>query len=235
MKAWIQVLSVFGLLAGLLATAVPVSADNYDYYFRTYAQTPYPRQYSDEVVWVVLSSDSGGRQPMAGVPVHTVWNYRTTTAYADWQTGGDGKAAMIRNISDATCGYTVRVDIYIFDDQEQVNSAFFTPCGDSRSSSAPSYSAPPPPAYNPPPPAPAPIYNPPPAPAPIYNPPPQQQSSGPVGGSGGVCPVGYPVKGNANSGIYHQPGQQYYSATNANNCYASGAAAERDGYRASKV
>jgi hypothetical protein len=43
------------------------------------------------------------------------------------------------------------------------------------------------------------------------------------------------VKANDNSGIYHVPGQAYYDATNARNCYATPAAAERDGYRASKV
>ncbi len=58
--------------------------------------------------------------------------------------------------------------------------------------------------------------------------------TGSVAGSGGVCPDGYPVKANDNSGIYHVPGQQHYGKTNARNCYASAAAAQAAGYRASK-
>lgn len=102
---------------------------------------------------------------------------------------------------------------------------------------APVYNPPPPPpVYNPPPP-PAPIYvQPPPAPAPVYTPPPAPAASdGPTYGSGGVCPAGYPIKANDNSGIYHVPGQQFYNATNARNCFATTAAAEAAGYRASKV
>ncbi|RBO88187.1 micrococcal nuclease [Micrococcus sp. KT16] len=58
--------------------------------------------------------------------------------------------------------------------------------------------------------------------------------TGSVAGSGGVCPDGYPVKANGNSGIYHVPGQQHYGKTNARNCYASAAAAQAAGYRAAK-
>lgn len=58
--------------------------------------------------------------------------------------------------------------------------------------------------------------------------------TGSVAGSGGVCPDGYPVKANDNSGIYHVPGQQHYGKTNARNCYASAAAAQAAGYRAAK-
>ncbi|MCV7584177.1 thermonuclease family protein [Micrococcus luteus] len=58
--------------------------------------------------------------------------------------------------------------------------------------------------------------------------------TGSVAGSGGVCPDGYPVKANDNSGIYHVPGQQHYGKTNARNCYASASAAQAAGYRASK-
>ena len=58
--------------------------------------------------------------------------------------------------------------------------------------------------------------------------------TGSVAGSGGVCPDGYPVKANDNSGIYHVPGQQHYGKTNARNCYASAAAAQADGYRAAR-
>jgi hypothetical protein len=190
-------------------------------YFHTWAGTPYPAQYSDETIWVALSHDAAGAQGIADVPVHTVWNYRTTTSYLDWHTGSDGKAAMIRNISDATCGYTVRVDIYVDYDQHQIDSAYFTPCGNNSYSGGSSYT---PPSYTPP------SYSP-----PSYSAPSAPVSQGPVSGSGGVCPAGYPVKANDNSGIYHVPGQRYYDATNARNCYATTAAAERAGYRASKV
>lgn len=59
-------------------------------------------------------------------------------------------------------------------------------------------------------------------------------SGGPVSGSGGVCPAGYPIKANDNSGIYHAPGQSAYEKTNARNCYASASAAAAAGYRAAK-
>ncbi len=49
----------------------------------------------------------------------------------------------------------------------------------------------------------------------------------------GDCPEGYPVKA-ARSGVYHLPGGSFYERTNADRCYATAAAAEADGYRASK-
>ena len=56
-----------------------------------------------------------------------------------------------------------------------------------------------------------------------------------VAGSGGVCPRGYPVKGNDSSMIYHVPGQQFYTITNARHCFASTTAAARAGYRPAKI
>ena len=50
----------------------------------------------------------------------------------------------------------------------------------------------------------------------------------------GACPSGYPVKGNANSRIYHVPGGRFYDRTLPERCYASAADAEADGYRAAK-
>ena len=50
----------------------------------------------------------------------------------------------------------------------------------------------------------------------------------------GACPSGYPIKGNANSGIYHVPGGRFYDRTLPERCYASAADAEADGYRAAK-
>lgn len=51
------------------------------------------------------------------------------------------------------------------------------------------------------------------------------------------CPKNAPVKGNQGDDewIYHQPGQEYYEATNPEECFATAAGAERAGYRAAKV
>lgn len=51
----------------------------------------------------------------------------------------------------------------------------------------------------------------------------------------GECPDRAPLKGNANSMIYHRPGQQYYDVTVAEECFATAAAAGAAGYRAAKV
>jgi hypothetical protein len=53
----------------------------------------------------------------------------------------------------------------------------------------------------------------------------------PVGGS---CPSSHPVKGNANSRIYHVPGGRFYDSVVPERCYRDPAAAEADGMRASK-
>ena len=50
----------------------------------------------------------------------------------------------------------------------------------------------------------------------------------------GACPVGHPVKVSERSGIYHVPGGRFYDRTKPDRCYTSAAAAEADGYRASK-
>ncbi|MGC4153237.1 MAG: hypothetical protein QM628_09170 [Propionicimonas sp.] len=54
-------------------------------------------------------------------------------------------------------------------------------------------------------------------------------------GSGYDCPPGYPVKGNADSMIYHMPGDRYYKATKPEECFRSAAAARSAGYRRAKV
>ena len=51
----------------------------------------------------------------------------------------------------------------------------------------------------------------------------------------GACPDGYPIKANANSGIYHVPGGRFYDRTVPERCYADRADAEADGYRAAKA
>jgi hypothetical protein len=49
----------------------------------------------------------------------------------------------------------------------------------------------------------------------------------------GACPAGYPVKA-TRSGVFHVPGGTFYERTTPERCYATPAAAETDGYRASK-
>jgi hypothetical protein len=51
----------------------------------------------------------------------------------------------------------------------------------------------------------------------------------------GACPDGYPVKANANSGIFHVPGGRSYDRTIPERCYPTAQAAEADGYRAAKA
>lgn len=52
---------------------------------------------------------------------------------------------------------------------------------------------------------------------------------------GGTCPDGYPIKANANSGIFHVPGGRFYDRTIPERCYADEASAESDGYRRAKA
>jgi len=51
----------------------------------------------------------------------------------------------------------------------------------------------------------------------------------------GECPDGYPIKANANSGIFHMPGGRFYERTVPERCYADPADAEADGYRRAKA
>jgi hypothetical protein len=48
------------------------------------------------------------------------------------------------------------------------------------------------------------------------------------------CPWTHPIKGNAQSGIYHLPGGQYYHLTKPEDCFATEAAARSYGYRQSR-
>ena len=50
----------------------------------------------------------------------------------------------------------------------------------------------------------------------------------------GVCPATHPIKGNAQSGIFHVPGGMSYDRTVPERCYASEADAEADGFRKAK-
>ena len=53
--------------------------------------------------------------------------------------------------------------------------------------------------------------------------------------SDGACPVGYPIKANDNSGIFHVPGGRFYDRTRPERCYADAHDAEADGYRRAKA
>lgn len=48
------------------------------------------------------------------------------------------------------------------------------------------------------------------------------------------CPETHPIKGNANSGIYHSPVGQFYDRTNPEVCFATPEAAQAAGFRASQ-
>ena len=48
------------------------------------------------------------------------------------------------------------------------------------------------------------------------------------------CPPDYPIKGNADSRIYHRPGDSSYAATIAELCFASAEDAEAEGFRPRK-
>ena len=50
----------------------------------------------------------------------------------------------------------------------------------------------------------------------------------------GACPDSHPVKGNADSMIFHVPGGMSYERTKAERCYCTAEAAEADGFRQAK-
>ncbi len=59
---------------------------------------------------------------------------------------------------------------------------------------------------------------------------------GAIAGDGtAACPADYPIKGNQQSLIYHEPGQSSYAATIPEFCFASGEAAEAAGFRQSRA
>jgi len=51
--------------------------------------------------------------------------------------------------------------------------------------------------------------------------------------SGWNCPVGKPIKGNAQSGVYHVPRGQYYNKTKPERCFTTEQEAQKAGYRKS--
>lgn len=51
---------------------------------------------------------------------------------------------------------------------------------------------------------------------------------------GGGCPPDFPVKGNADSFIYHTRASLFYGRTKAEVCFTSEHAAQQHGYRSSR-
>ena len=51
---------------------------------------------------------------------------------------------------------------------------------------------------------------------------------------GGACPPDFPIKGNADSFIYHTPASLFYGRTRAEVCFNLEEAAFRHGYRPSR-
>lgn len=216
---------LFGLLLGMLLSAVPVAAA----YYTSWLQYAHPKYSQGQVAWIRLCEDADCAIPRVGVPVHVDWNIHSGIQGQDWQTGTDGKAALIMNQTGVVTdlpqvGETVRVDISFVNGSGrwQNGQPLFFVIEPDDATTAPSYGAPLPDPYSPPPAYPAPSSS-----IPAF--------SGPVSGSNGVCPAGYPIKANDNSGIYHVPGGQFYDLTNAYNCFATEAAAQAAGYRKSLV
>ena len=51
---------------------------------------------------------------------------------------------------------------------------------------------------------------------------------------GGICPLSHPIKAKVASMIFHQPGMLNYTRTRPDRCYATEAAATRDGFAPAK-
>ena len=50
----------------------------------------------------------------------------------------------------------------------------------------------------------------------------------------GGCPADFPIKGNANSNLYHTPDSPFYYRTKAELCFANEEAARKNGYYSAK-
>lgn len=70
--------------------------------------------------------------------------------------------------------------------------------------------------------------------APVAAPAPQTPAAGSSTPLGANCPPGYPIKGNADSMIYHLPTGAFYLKTHPETCFATPEQAEQQGYRKSQ-
>ncbi len=216
MRRIVRLLVIVGMLLGALVMAMPVGAA----YHNEWLQYEHPKYSQIQIAWIALCNDATCASPRVGVPVHAAWMIQGGSYGQDWQTGNDGRAGLqLANmvLPASNVGDSIRVDISF------VNSAGIWQDSTSLSYTIDPDNAVTAPAVN--------SYDPAPYSPPAYSPPPQ--SGGPVSGSNFVCPAGYPIKANDNSGIYHIPGGQFYDATNAYNCFATEGAAQAAGYRKS--
>lgn len=73
-----------------------------------------PSPHQNQVVTVSGTLLHNG-QPVAGVAMQTTWHYKTTTSVCSGTTGANGTASCSRDISRATKGYFVAVDVSFVD------------------------------------------------------------------------------------------------------------------------
>lgn len=65
---------------------------------------------------------------ISGVTMNTSWHYKTTTSSCSGTSGNDGVASCTRDISRATSGYTVNIDVvFSYNGQSYSGQASFTP------------------------------------------------------------------------------------------------------------
>ena len=84
-----------------------------------------PSQYSYVTVSGTFLNNG---QPVSGVEMDTAWHYKTTTSYCSGTTDGSGVASCSRDISRATIGYTVQIDVtFTWQGQTYTTSTSFTP------------------------------------------------------------------------------------------------------------
>jgi len=90
-----------------------------------WVSNPTPTRNQDLTVYGRLLDDG---TPRPGLPLHTVWHYKSTTPTCDATTGPDGEGSCTRNIGAATTGYDVHVDVTIsYNGQTYTVTTFFTP------------------------------------------------------------------------------------------------------------
>lgn len=85
----------------------------------------YPSDNSTETVYGTLTANGQG---VAGVTMNTTWYYKSTTVGCSGMTDASGSASCSRDISTATKGYTVLVEVsFAYNGQTYTTSTSFTP------------------------------------------------------------------------------------------------------------
>jgi hypothetical protein len=86
---------------------------------------PSPTQNSEETAYGRILVNGQG---VAGVAMDTAWNYKTTTSYCSGVTDASGTASCSRDISRATVGYPVNINVvFSYNGQQYSASTTFTP------------------------------------------------------------------------------------------------------------